>query len=103
MSLPQAGVNSTVEGWLFTDDGPVWVTGTVVQGQSNIILNSLGTPVATVGSLCQVSGASPIVQTGSGTVYHNNIPASTEWDIVTAGNFYGWISQANQSQVLTRR
>ena len=103
MSLPQAAVNSFVDGILFTPDGPVRSSGFVVTGAPQVIVSPIGTPAAVLGSLCIVSGAAPLVITASGTVFHTGIQAATETDIVAAPNYIGSIVSAGQGQVITRR
>lgn len=103
MSAPQAAVGSLVDGILFTSDGPVPASGVVIQGASQVIVSPMGAPAAVLGSLCEVPGAAPVVITASGTVFHQGIQAATEGDIVAAPNYIGFIVNAGQSQVLTRR
>lgn len=103
MSLPQACVNSFVDGILFTDDGPVRSSGIVVQGAVTEIVGPTGTPAAYLGSMCTAMGANPVVITASGTVFVGGIQAATEGDMVIAPNYIGFIISAGQGKVLTRR
>lgn len=103
MSLPQACVDSFVDGILFTDDGPVRSTGVVIQGAPNVIVGQTGTAASFLGAMCTVTGASPVVVTASGTVFVGGVQAATEGDLVIAPNYIGFIISAGQGQVLTRR
>jgi len=103
MSLPQAAVQSFVDGILFTPDGPVRSSGFVFTGAPTVIVSPMGTPAARVNDLCIVVGAVPSIITGSATVLITNIPAATQTDFVMASNYIGSIVSAGQATVLTRR